>query len=128
MPDLSPQSLPARAQARDPKHSTPIAIHIYDRHSLFRLLAILQGIVLFIDRSQSGGRKDALVFVVGENVVDFGVVVFARDGIFDEREEGFEVRWCCCWGGGGVDVFVFFVVVVFVVLCCWFVGSRVPGG
>lgn len=58
-------------------------------------------------------------------------MVFARDGVFDEREEGFEVRWCCCWGGGGVDVFVFFVffvVVVVVVFRCWLVGSRVPGG
>jgi hypothetical protein len=37
-----------------------------------------------------------LVFVIREDVVDFGVVVFACYGVFDEREEGFEVGW---WGG-----------------------------
>jgi hypothetical protein len=121
LPDLSPQSLPFRTQARDPEYGTPIAVHVYDSHSLFCVLAILQRVVFFVDRSQRGRRENTLVFVVGENVMDFGMVVFACDGIFYEREEGFEVGWCrrC----GVVDVSV--VVAAF---CCGLVGSRIPGG
>jgi len=122
LPDLCPQSLPVRAQAGDPKYGPPIAIHVYDRHPLLCILAILQRVVFFVDRSQRGGREDALVFVVGENVVDFGVVVFASDGIFDKGEEGFEVGWRCCW-----RAVVGFVVVV-AVFSRGLVGSRVPGG
>lgn len=120
LPDLSPQGLPVRTQAGDPKYGSPIAVHVYDGNPLFCILAILQRIVLFVNRSQRGGRENALVFVVGENVVDLGMVVFARDGIFDQREEGFEVGRCC--GCGVVDV----VFVVLVFFCCWLVGSRVP--
>ena len=36
-----------------------------------------------------------MVFVVGEDVVYFGVMVLAGHGIFDEGEERLEVwRWC----------------------------------
>jgi hypothetical protein len=38
-----------------------------------------------------------LVFIVGEDVVDFGVVILAGYRVFDKGEEGFEVWW---WGGG----------------------------
>jgi hypothetical protein len=123
LPDLSPQSLPVRTQTGDPKHGSPIAVHIYDCHSLFRVPAILQRVVFFIYRSQRGGRENALVLVVGEDVVDLGMVVFARDGIFDECEEGFEVGRCC-WCGI-VDVLLVILVFFF---RCGLVGSRVPGG
>jgi len=63
-----------------------------------------------------------LVLVVGENVVDFGMVVLARNGILDEREKGLEVgRRCRC---AVIVVTVDFVAV----FCCWLVGSRVPSG
>jgi hypothetical protein len=39
-----------------------------------------------------------LVLVIGEDVVDFWMVIFTCDRIFDEREEGFEIGWWC-WRG-----------------------------
>ena len=53
-----------------------------------------------------------MVFVVGKDVVYFGMMLLARHRIFDESEERLEVRrWC--WG---------------VVFGSGLVGSSVPGG
>lgn len=44
---------------------------------------------------------DDVCVVVGEDVVDGGVVVFVRDGVFDQGEEGLEGGWSGL--NGGVD-------------------------
>jgi hypothetical protein len=61
---------------------------------------------------QSRRSQDSLVLVIGEDIVDFGMVVFACDRVFDERKERFEVGWRCWRGGIG----------------CGLVGAGVPGG
>jgi hypothetical protein len=53
-----------------------------------------------------------LVFIIGEDVVHFRMVVFAGHRILDESEERLEV-WRRCWG---------------VVFGGRLVGSCVPGG
>jgi hypothetical protein len=53
-----------------------------------------------------------LILIIGEDIVDFGMVVFSCKGIFDEREERFEVWWWCRRGSVG----------------CGLVGAGVPGG
>jgi hypothetical protein len=100
LPNFRPQSLPFRTQTRNPQHSPPIIIHINNSHPLFHGLAnagILQRVVFFVYRPQRRRREESLVFIVGEDVVDFGVVILAGYRVFDKGEEGFEVWW---WGGG----------------------------
>ena len=53
-----------------------------------------------------------MILVIGEDIVDFRMMVFARDRILDERKERPEI-WRWCWDG---------------VFGRGIVGAGVPGG